>query len=183
VGKIDDPASFKQAVECEHSTKWIEAMEEELKSMSSNKVWDLIKIPDGVKPIGCKWVYEVKRDSKGNIDKFKAILVAKGYTHVEGKDYNETFSPVSTKDSFRIVMALVAYFDMELHQMNVKNAFLNGDLDETIYMAQPEGFAIKGKEHMGCRLKNPFMDLIKRLDSGILNSTKSLRGSDLGRMR
>jgi hypothetical protein len=86
VGKINDPANFKQAVECEHSTKWIEAMEEELKSMSSNKVWDLVEIPDGVKPIGCKWVYKVKRDSKGNVDKFKARLVAKGYTQVEGKD-------------------------------------------------------------------------------------------------
>jgi hypothetical protein len=104
-------------------------MEEELKSISSNKVWDLVGIPDGVKPVGCKWVYKVKSDSKGNVDKFKARLVAKGYTQVEGKDYNETFSLVSTKDSFRIVMALVGHFDMELHQMDVKTAFLNGDLD------------------------------------------------------
>jgi hypothetical protein len=127
--------------------------------MSSNKVWDLVEIPDGVKPIGCKWVYKVKCDSRGNVDKFKARLVAKGYTQIEGKDYNETFSLVSTKDSFRIVMALVAYFDMELHQIDVKTAFLNGDLDETVYMAQPEGFTIKGKEHMGCMLRKSIYGL------------------------
>ena len=134
-------------------------MEEELKSMSSNQVWDLIEIPDGIKTVGCKWVYKTKCDSKGKIERFKARLIAKGFTQKEGIDYNETFSPVSTKDSFRVVMALVAHFDMELHQMDVKTAFLNGDLDETIYMAQPEGFAIKGKEHMGCRLKKSIYGL------------------------
>ena len=123
-------------------------MEDELRSMSTNKVWDLVEIPDGVKLVGCKWVYKTKRDSKEKVERFKARLVAKGFTQKEGIDYNETFSPVSTKDSFRVVMALVAHFDMELHQMDVKTAFLNGDLNETIFMAQPEGFAIKGKEQM-----------------------------------
>ena len=110
-------------------------MEDELRSMSTNKVWDLVEIPDGVKLVGCKWVYKTKRDSKEKVERFKARLLAKGFTQKEGIDYNETFSPVSTKDSFRIVMALVAHFDMELHQMDVKTAFLNGDLNETIFMA------------------------------------------------
>ena len=110
-------------------------MEEELKSMGSNDVWDLVDIPDGVKLVGCKWVYKTKCDSKGNVERFKARLVAKGFTQKEGVDYNETFSSVSNKDSFRIVMALVAHYDLELHQMDVKPAFLNGDLDETIFMA------------------------------------------------
>jgi len=99
----------------ENSTKWIEAMEDELRSMSTNKVCDLVEIPDGVKLVGCKWVYKTKRDSKGKVERFKARLAAKGFTQKERIDYNETFSPVSTKDSFRIVMALVAHFDMELH--------------------------------------------------------------------
>ena len=79
--------------------------------------------------------------------------MAKGFTQREGINYNETFSLVSCKDSFRIIMALVAHYDLELHQMDVKTAFLNGDLDENIYMAQPKGFVMEGKERMGCHLK------------------------------
>jgi hypothetical protein len=90
-------------------------MEEELKSMSSNDVWDLVDILNVVKPVGCKWVYKTKRDSKGNVERFKERLVAKGFTQKEGVDYNKIFSPVSKKDSFRIIMALVAYYDLELH--------------------------------------------------------------------
>jgi hypothetical protein len=134
-------------------------MQEELNSISSNDVWDLVDIPDGVKPVGCKWVYKTKHDSKGNVERFKARHVAKGFTQNKGIDYNETFSPVSKKDSFRIVMALVAHHNLELHQMDVKTVFLNGDLDETIFTAQPEGFVVKGKEQMGCRLKKSIYEL------------------------
>jgi len=79
--------------------------------------------------------------------------VAKGFTQREGIDYNETFSPVSCKDSFKIIMALVVHYDLELHQMDVKMTFLNGDLEENVYMAQPKCFVMEGKEQMGCRLK------------------------------
>jgi hypothetical protein len=118
--------------------------------MSSNDVWDLVEILDGV---DYKWVYKMKYDSKGKIERFKTRLVANGFTQREGIDYTETFSLVFKKDSFRIVMALVAHYNLELHQMDVKNVFLNGDLQESVYMAQPEDFAIEGKEHMGFRLK------------------------------
>jgi hypothetical protein len=123
--------------------------------MSSNDVWDLVEILDGV---DYKWVYKMKYDSKGKIKRFKTRLVANGFTQREGIDYTETFSLIFKKDSFRIVMVLVAHYNLELHQMDVKNVFLNGDLQESVYMAQPEDFAIEGKEHMGCRLKNPFID-------------------------
>ena len=79
--------------------------------------------------------------------------MAKGFTQREGIDYTKTFSPVSYKDSFRIIMALVAHYDLELHQMDVKTTFLNGDLEENVYMAQPKGFVMEGKERMGCCLK------------------------------
>ena len=123
-------------------------MHDELKSMKTNDVWELTELPNGAKPVGCKWVYKTKLDQKGNIERYKARLVAKGYTQKEGIDYNETFSPVSRKESLRIVMALVAHYDLELHQMDVNTAFLNGDLHEDVYMTQPEGFKVEGKEHM-----------------------------------
>ena len=98
-------------------------------------------------------MYKTKRDSKGKVEKFKARLVAKGFTQIEGVDYEATFSPVSSKDSFRVIMALVAHFDMELHQMDVKTAFLNGDLNEEVYMMQPEGFVANDSGKLVCRLK------------------------------
>ncbi|CAL8099507.1 unnamed protein product [Prunus armeniaca] len=116
-------------------------MEFELQSMSKNRC----------KPIGCKWVYETKRNSKGQIDRYKAILVAKGFTQQEGVNYNETFSPMSTKDSLRVIMALVAHFDLHLHQMDVQTSFLNGNLIEEIYMKQPDGFIQKGEEDLASR--------------------------------
>jgi hypothetical protein len=119
----------------------------------------LVEIPKVAKTVGCKWVYKIKRDSRGNIEKYKARLVAKGYTQIKEVDYNKTFSPVSCKDSFRIIMALVAHFDLELHQMDVNTAFLNGELEEDVYMKQSKGFVVNGKEHMGCRLKKSIYGL------------------------
>jgi hypothetical protein len=107
----------------------------------------------------CKWVYKTKRDSRGNIERYKARFVAKGFTQREGIDYHETFSHVSTKDSFRIIMALVAHFDLELHKMDVKTSFLNGELVENVFMAQPKGFVVSDKEHMGCHLRRSIYGL------------------------
>ena len=111
----DDPINFRQALESSKSQEWIDAMNEEIKFMKDNDVWDLVPLLEGVKPIGCKWIFKTKRDSKGDVERYKARLVAKGYTKKEGIDYKETFSPVSSKDSFRTIMALVAHFDLELH--------------------------------------------------------------------
>ena len=107
----DDPASFEEAMSSDQSLKWLEAMEDEMKSLNANKVWDLEIIPKRVKTVGCKWVYKTKLDSQGNIERYKARLVAKGFVQREGIDYNETFSSVSCKDSFRIIIALVAHYD------------------------------------------------------------------------
>ena len=111
----DDPINFHQAMQSSNSHKWIEAMNEEYKSMQDNKVWELISLSSGAKPIGCKWIFKTKRDSNGNVERYKARLVAKSFTQKEGIDYKETFSPVSTKDSFRTIMALVVHFDLKLH--------------------------------------------------------------------
>jgi len=110
-----DPTSFEEAMRSAHSSKWLEAMQDEMRSMNTNGVWDIKIIPKGVKIVGYKWVYKTKYDSKGNVERFKTRLVAKGFTQREGIDYNEIFSPVSCKDSFRITMALVAHYNLELH--------------------------------------------------------------------
>jgi hypothetical protein len=131
-----DPASFEEAMRSAHSSKCLDAMEDEMRSMNVNKVWDLEEIPKGAKTVGCKWVYKTKCDSNGNIERFKARLMAKDFTQREDIDYTETFSPVSCKNSLRIIMSLMTHYDLELHQMDVKTAFLNGDLLENVYMAQ-----------------------------------------------
>ena len=154
----DDPINFHQALESSKSQEWIDAMNE-IKSMKDNDVWDLVPLPEGVKPIGCKWIFKNKRDSKGGVERYKARLVTKGYTQKEGIDYKETFFPVSSKDSFRTIMALMAHFDLELHQMDVKTAFLNGDIDETIYMVQPENFVSRDTKKMVCKLKKSIYGL------------------------
>ena len=115
VGLESDPTSYDQAINSENSTLWHYDMEEELKSMKYNEVWDLVELPKGIKTIVCKWIFKTKHDSKGNVERYKARLVAKGYTQKEGIDYKETFSPISKKDSLRIVMTLIAHFDLELH--------------------------------------------------------------------
>ena len=111
----NDPVSFDQAMSGENSDKWLMAMKEELKSMDDNNVWEMTELLKDSKRVDCKWVFKTKRDSQGNVERYKARLVAKGYTQKDGIDYKETFSPFSRKDSLRIVMALVAHFDLELH--------------------------------------------------------------------
>lgn len=159
IGKENDPITYSDAMTCDQSSKWNEAMIDELNSMQKNDVWELVELPNGCKPVGCKWVFKTKLDPNGNIERYKARLVAKGYTQKKGIDFQETFSPVSRKDSLRIVMALVAHFDLELHQMDVKTAFLNGDLHENVYMTQPEGFISEGQEHLVCKLKKSIYGL------------------------
>ncbi|KAK0594610.1 hypothetical protein LWI29_035421 [Acer saccharum] len=141
----DDPYTYKEAMEDVDSRHWQKAMQSEIESMFDNKVWSLVDLPKGIKPIGCKWVYKRKRGMDGKVETFKARLVAKGYTQKEGIDYEETFSPVAMLKSIRILLSIAASLDLEIWQMDVKTAFLNGSLDESIYMMQPEGFIEKGQ--------------------------------------
>ena len=135
-----DPISFSEAMSHTDFKKWSDVMNDELNSMANNQVWDLLELPEGFRAVGCKWVYKTKTDASGNIERYKARLVTKDFLQNEGIDYHDTFSPVSKKDSLRIILALVAHFDLELHQMDVKMAFLNGELEEEVYMTQPKGF-------------------------------------------
>ena len=116
-------------------------------------------LPNGAKTIGCKRVYKTKKDSLGNIERYKARLVAKGFTQKEGIDYKENFSTISNKDSFRIILALVAYFDFELQQMNVKTTFLNGELEEEVYMKESKRFSSSQGKHLVWKLKKSIYGL------------------------
>ena len=118
----------------------------EMHSMYVNKVWKLVDLPERIKPVGCKWINKKKRVPDGNVETFKARLVAKGYTQQEGIDYEETFSPVAMLKSIRILLSIAGALDYEIWQMDVKTAFLNGNLDERNYMAQPDGFVEEGQE-------------------------------------
>ncbi|KAL0445664.1 UNVERIFIED_CONTAM: Retrovirus-related Pol polyprotein from transposon RE2 [Sesamum latifolium] len=128
------------------SEKWIEAMKSEMDYMSSNKVWTLVDPPKGVKPVGCKWVYKRKLGVDREVTTFKARLVAKGYTQRPGVDFEETYSPVAMAKSIRIMLAIAAWYDYKIWQMDVKTVFLNGFVEEEIYMDQPEGFTSVGEE-------------------------------------
>ena len=121
--------------------------------MYSNQVWDLVKVPNGIKPIGYKWVYKRKRGIDEKVETFKERLVAKKYTQKEGIDYEETFSPVAMLKSIRILLSIATHYDYEIWQMYVKTTFLNGNLEKEIYMMQPEGFIAKNQKHMVRKLK------------------------------
>ncbi|KAL0325206.1 UNVERIFIED_CONTAM: Retrovirus-related Pol polyprotein from transposon TNT 1-94 [Sesamum radiatum] len=111
-----------------------------------NHTWELVDLPSGSKPLGCKWILKRKYKADGYIDKYKERLVAKGFKQKEGLDFFDTYSPVTRITSIRVLIAVAALYDLEIHQMDVKTAFLNGELDEEIYMEQPEGFVVLGQE-------------------------------------
>jgi hypothetical protein len=156
----DIPLTYREAISNSDKARWKEAMGEEMQSLYKNQTWKVVQLPKGKKAIGCKWVY-TKKEGPAEQDgvRFKARLVAKGYAQKEGIDYNEVFSPVVKHSSIRVLLALVAQFDLELVQLDVKTAFLHGDLEEDIYMTQPDGFKVAGKENLVCKLNRSLYGL------------------------
>jgi Reverse transcriptase (RNA-dependent DNA polymerase) len=142
-----------EALKTKEAVQWKAAADEEMNSLMENNTWDLQELPKGRKAIGNRWVFRVKHHADGSIERFKARLVAKGYSQKEGIDYDETFAPVAKFNSIRTILATAPHKDMDLQQMDVKTAFLNGDLNEVIYMNQPEGYEEPGQEHLVCKLK------------------------------
>jgi hypothetical protein len=136
----NEPANYEEAMISPDSGKWLEAMKSELGSMSKNQVWTLVDPLSDRKAVECKWIFKKKTDADGNVTIYKARLVAKGFRQVQGVDYDETFSPIAMFKSIRILLAIDAFHDYEIWQMDVKTAFLNGNIDEELYMMQPNGF-------------------------------------------
>lgn len=152
----EEPASF---VEAEKQESWRKAMQDEMKSIEDNKTWELAALPTGHRAIGLKWVYKVKRNENGDIVRHKARLVAKGYVQRAGIDYEEVFAPVARLESVRMMVALAAHERWEVHHMDVKSAFLNGELKEEVYVEQPPGFVVAGNEHKVLRLRKALYGL------------------------
>ncbi|RVW43313.1 Retrovirus-related Pol polyprotein from transposon RE1 [Vitis vinifera] len=123
-------------------------MRSELQALQANGTWSLTPLPTGKTPIGCRWVYKIKHHSDGSIERYKARLVAKGFTQLEGVDYQDTFSPTAKIISVRCLLALAAARGWSLHQMDVNNVFLHGDLHEEIYMSPPPGLRRQGEENL-----------------------------------
>ena len=148
----DDPKTYKEAMLSRDVAFWKEAINDEMDSLLFNNTWIIVDLPPGSKAIGCKWVFRRKYNTDGSIQTFKARLVAKGYRQKEGIDYFDTYAPVARITSIRVLLALSSIYNLYVHQMDVKTTFLNGDLDEEVYMEQPEGFVLPGNEHKVCKL-------------------------------
>ncbi|GJV26857.1 zinc finger, CCHC-type containing protein [Tanacetum coccineum] len=162
-----------------------EAIDDEIGSIMENNTWVLSDLPPGCKPLGCKWIFKRKMKVDGTIDKFKARLVIQGFRQKEGIDYFDTYAPVARITTIRLLLALAAIHNLVIHQMDVKTAFLNGDLDEEVYMKQPEGFVMPGNEHKVCKLVKSLYGLKQapkqwhqKFDEVVLSSGFLLNQSD-----
>uniref|UniRef100_A0A2N9EYR8 Reverse transcriptase domain-containing protein n=1 Tax=Fagus sylvatica TaxID=28930 RepID=A0A2N9EYR8_FAGSY len=148
----EDLNTYNEAMTSRDAVFWREAVNDEMDSILSNNTWVLVDLPSGSNTIGCKWVFRRKYRIDGSVQTFKAKLVAKGYRQREGIDYFDTYAPVVRITSIRVLIALASIYKLVVHQMDVKTAFLNGNLDEEVYMDQPEGFVLPGNERKVCKL-------------------------------
>ncbi|PNX71029.1 retrovirus-related Pol polyprotein from transposon TNT 1-94, partial [Trifolium pratense] len=150
-----EPTTVKQAFQ---STHWISAMKEEYEALLRNNTWQLVPSPSHKQPIGCKWVFRVKENPDGIIQKYKARLVAKGFHQRAGTDFTETFSPVVKPVTVRTVLTIAVTNKWPIQQIDVNNAFLNGVLEEEVYMHQPPGFEVQEKG-LVCKLNKALYGL------------------------
>ena len=151
---VDDvPKTLPEAYASHDAEYWKEAVRSEMDSIMSNGTWEITDRPIGCKPIGCKWIFKKKLRPDGTIEKYKARLVAKGFTQKEGEDFFDTYSPVARITTIRVLLALAASYGLRVHQMDVKMTFLYGELEEEIYMEQPDGYKIPRCWRFLCRIE------------------------------
>lgn len=135
-----EPRSFAEAMRRPDADKWFDAANLEIQQLLDNGTWEVVQLPPGRKAIGCRWVFKVKRNADGTIERYKGRLVAKGFSQRPGFEYTETFAPTAKWAALRAVLAIAAYEDLELESVDISTAFLNGNIDTDVYMQQPEGF-------------------------------------------
>lgn len=158
IAEMEEPRTFQEAITGKDKENWIKAMENEMQSLKENDTWTLISPPENTKVVSCKWIFKIKEDTNGRISCYKARLVARGYSQTKGLDFEETFAPVASRTSLRTLLSVAAAEDWEMEQFDVRTAFLYVDLEEEIFMEQPEGF-IEGKESDVCLLKKSLYGL------------------------
>ncbi|GJX36181.1 zinc finger, CCHC-type containing protein [Tanacetum coccineum] len=181
----EDPRTYDEAMQSRDATFWKEAIDDEIGSIMENNTWVLSDLPPRCKTLGCKWIFKRKMKVDGTIDKFKARLVIQGFRQKEGIDYFDTYAPVARITTIRLLLALAVVHNLVIHQMDVKTTFLNGDLDEEVYMKQPEGFVMSGNKHKVCKLVKSLYGLEQapkqwhqKFDEVVLSSGFLLNQSD-----
>ncbi|KAL0320072.1 UNVERIFIED_CONTAM: Retrovirus-related Pol polyprotein from transposon TNT 1-94 [Sesamum radiatum] len=170
----NEPRTINEALSSPEAPFWKEAINSEIESIMQNHTWELVDLPPDSTPLGCKWILKRKYKADGFIDKYKARLVAKGFKQKEGIDFFDTYSPVTRITSIRVLIAIAALYDLEIHQMDVKTAFLNGELDEEIYMEQPEGFVVPGQKRRSADLSSLYDMLIMGSNRDVILTTKRM---------
>jgi hypothetical protein len=155
----EEPLSYEDALHNPHSNDWQATINSEFQSLIKNNTWEILSLPPNCTLVGCKWIFEIKYGPNNTILKRKARLVAQGFSQQEGVDYYETFSPILKSSSMRVLLAFVAYHGLDIHQMDVITAFLNGFLQEEVYMTLPKGLDIPNKQHLVCKLKKSLYGL------------------------
>jgi hypothetical protein len=149
-----EPTSYRDA---EHHPEWQLAMAEEIAAFERTGTWDLVSPPPGIRPITCKWVYKIKTCSDGSLEPYKGRLVARGFQQEQGRDYDETFTPMAHMTTVRTLLAVASVRHWSVSQLDVQNAFLNGDLREEVYMQPPPGYYVR--DGMVCRLRRSLYGL------------------------
>ncbi|VVA37944.1 PREDICTED: Retrovirus-related Pol poly from transposon, partial [Prunus dulcis] len=156
ISEPDTPSYFKQAL---GDPAWKQAMTEEIQALDQQGTWTLVPSPPNTNIVGCKWIFKIKKNADGTISRYKARLVAQGFSQEYGLDYEETFSPVVRHTTVRLILGLAVNFQWELRQLDVKNAFLHGELQEDVFMKQPQGFVDSQYPNHVCKLQKSLYGL------------------------
>lgn len=159
VNALIEPKNLREVMDSPEKEKWTKAMQEEIDALTKNETWSLCELPSNRKAVGCKWIFKIKTNLNGEIDRYKARLVAQGFSQKFGEDYDEVFAPVVKQSTFRMPLSIASKEKLKVHQFDVKTAFLNGFIKEEIYMKQPPGFEVIGKEKQVCLMKRSLYGL------------------------
>ena len=158
-----EPECFEEAMENADKQQWLHAMEDEMKSLYDNQIFELVKLPKGKRVLKNRWIYRLKQEESFSTPRYTTRLVVKGFSQKNGVDFEEIFLSVVKMSSIQTMLGVAVSLDLEIEQMDVKTAFLHGDLNEEIYMEQSEGFWVKGKEDYVCKLKKSLYGLKQAL--------------------